>query len=142
RHGRLVFEGSVEDDRGRSVAARVSLPYHGRDRYIGLRYDGWTLKAGEEAELQTLVVDAAGTPQAGSPTYVKVERKQTRGARVKGAGNAYITRYTHEWERIATCAGRSKQQAGTCRFVPDAAGEYRVTAMVRDTEQRLHETQQ
>jgi alpha-2-macroglobulin len=141
-YGRLVLEGSVEDDRGRSIAARAALPYHGRDRYVGLRYDGWVLKAGEAADIQTLVVDADGTPQSGSPTYVKVERKSTRGARVKGAGNAYITRYTHEWERIATCPGRSQAQAQTCRFTPDAAGEYRVTAMVRDTEDRLHETRQ
>lgn len=142
RHGRLMLEGSVEDDRGRSIAARASLPYHGRDRYIGLRYDGWVLKAGTEAMLDTLVVGVDGAPQADSPTYVKVERKQTRGARVKGAGNAYITRYTHEWKRVATCAGRSRLGPETCRFTPDAAGEYRITAMVRDTQDRLHETQQ
>jgi uncharacterized protein YfaS (alpha-2-macroglobulin family) len=141
-YGRLLLEGSVEDDRGRSIAARASLPYHGRDRYIGLRYDGWTLKAGTEAEVETLVVDADGEPQAGSPSYVKIERKQTRGSRVKGAGNAYITRYTNEWTRVVTCRGRSRDEAETCRFTPDAAGEYRITAMVRDTGDRLHETRQ
>ncbi|MGB1560816.1 MAG: alpha-2-macroglobulin family protein [Sinimarinibacterium flocculans] len=142
RYGRLLLEGSVEDDRGRSIAARASLPYHGRDRYIGLRYDGWVLKAGEPADLQTLVVDADGEPRSGAPTYVKVERKRTHGARVKGAGNAYITRYTHEWERIETCPGRSTDRPATCTFTPDAAGEYRVTAMVRDSRDRLHETRQ
>jgi alpha-2-macroglobulin len=141
-YGRLVLEGSVEDDRGRSIAARASLPYHGRDRYIGLRHDGWVLKAGEATDVQTLVVDAAGEPRAGAPTYVKVERKTTRGARIKGAGNAYITRYTQTWERIATCPGRSSSGVETCRFTPEAAGEYRVTAMVRDSQDRLHETRQ
>lgn len=140
RYGQLVIEGSVEDDRGRSLAARSAIPYHGRDRYIGLRYDGWVLRAGTPAEIEALVVDAQGRPQRGTPYYVKVERRETRGARVKGAGNAYVTRYSQAWARVATCKGRSSADGMVCAFTPDAAGEYRVRALVRDTQDRLHET--
>lgn len=142
RYGRVVFEGSVEDDRGRSIAGRGSRPYHGRDRYVGVYFSDWMLQQGKAAALEALVIDAGGEPQAGSPYYIKIERKHTQGARVKGAGNAYITRYTHEWQRVETCKGRSTREAMRCEFVPDAAGEYRVTAMVRDTQDRLHETRQ
>lgn len=140
RYGQLVIEGSVEDDRGRSIAARGSIPFHGRDRYVGLRYDGWILREGERTGIEALVVDAQGQPQSGTPYYVKVERQQTKGARVKGAGNAYITRYTQEWQRVETCKGRSTLEGMRCAFTPDAAGEYRITALVRDTQDRLHET--
>ncbi|MDD3762027.1 MAG: alpha-2-macroglobulin family protein [Nevskiales bacterium] len=139
--GRLLLEGSVDDDRGRSISARVSRPLRGRDRMIGLRYDDWIARAGEATQVDALVVDMDGTPLAGVPYYVKVERKQTRGARVKGAGNAYLTRYSHQWSRVETCKGRSQVQGMRCRFVPDAAGQYRITAMLRDSHDRLQQTQ-
>jgi hypothetical protein len=140
RYGRIVLEGSVFDDRGRSIAARGSVPFEARDRYIGLRYEGWVTREGQTSEVGAMVIDADGTPQAGVPYYIKVERKQTRGARVKGAGNAYLTRYTHEWLRVETCKGRSRRDGMICRFTPDAAGEYRVIALVRDSHDRLHES--
>ncbi|MEQ1440336.1 alpha-2-macroglobulin family protein [Fontimonas sp. SYSU GA230001] len=140
RHGRIVLEGSVFDDRGRSIAATGSLPYQGRDRYIGLRDETWVAREGRPAEVGALVIDAGGTPMAGVPYYVKIERKHTRGARVKGAGNAYLTRYSHEWIRVETCKGRSTRDGMICRFIPDAAGEYRVIALVRDSQDRLHES--
>ena len=61
-------------------------------------------------------------------------------ARVKGAGNAYITRYTSSWKRIATCKGRSRKDGMGCVFKPDQAGEFRVTVMTRDTKDRLHQS--
>lgn len=137
--GELVFEASVQDDRGRGISAASRAPYFGRDRYIGLQQDGW-LQAGKSAQLQTLVVDAKGQPLEGVPYYVKIERKVTKGARVKGAGNAYITRYTSRWVRVATCKGRSSGAGDTCAFTPDAGGELRAIAMVRDSANRLHET--
>ncbi len=140
-YGRLNIEASVQDDRGRNIAAQASVPYVARDRFIGLHYDGWLAQAGMPATVELLVVDAQGQPLAGEPYYVKIERKVTRGARVKGAGNAYITRYLREWQRVSTCQGRSTATGMECRFTPDAAGEYRITGMVRDSQNRLHETQ-
>lgn len=141
-YGTLVVEGSVQDDRGRSIAAQASIPYRGRDRYIGLRTTDWVARAGQPTGIETLVVDAQGQPLAGVPYYVKIERMERRGARVKGAGNAYITRYVREWQRVATCQGRSLREGMDCSFTPDRAGEYRTIAMVRDSRDRLHETQQ
>lgn len=141
-HGRLILEGSVQDDRGRSIAAQTSVPYFGRDRYVGLHLPDWMARSGQPSRVELLVIDAKGQPQAGAPYYVRIERKQTRGARVKGAGNAYITRYVREWQRIATCQGRSRAEGMECAYTPETAGEYRVIAMVQDRQGRLHETQQ
>ena len=141
-YGRLIVDGSVQDDRGRSIAAQASVPYLGRDRYIGLRTLEWVAKAGRQTAAEVLVVSADGQPWTGVPYYVKIERMDRKGARVKGAGNAYITRYVREWVRVATCQGRSSDDAARCAFTPDRAGEYRLVAMVRDSRDRLHETQQ
>jgi uncharacterized protein YfaS (alpha-2-macroglobulin family) len=135
--GQLMLEASVQDDRGRSIVGQARVPYFGRDRYIGIEQHGWT-RAGAPAELGTLVVDRDGEPLAGAPYDVKIERKQTKGARIKGAGNAYITRYVSEWQRVASCHGRSLKQGNVCRFTPDAGGELRATAMTQDSRGRLH----
>lgn len=137
--GNLVLEGTVQDDRGRSIAAESRIPYFGRDRYIGIRYSGWA-QTGTATQVETLVVGRDGKPRAGAPYYVKIERKITKGARVKGAGNAYITRYVQQWQRVATCKGRSHVDGDHCHFTPDAAGELRATAMVQDSAGRLHES--
>ncbi|MGH8446097.1 MAG: MG2 domain-containing protein, partial [Solimonas sp.] len=138
-YGELVLEGTVQDDRGRSIVGQARVPYYGRDRYVGIRNEGWA-QAGQETTVETLVVDRDGEPRAGVPYYVKIERKITKGARVKGAGNAYITRYIQEWQRVATCKGRSSADGNACRFKPDAAGELRAIAMTQDSQGRLHES--
>jgi hypothetical protein len=139
-YGRIEVEGSAQDDRGRSVAGSASISYFGRDRLIGLRYHGWLLRQGEAAAVDTLVVNLQGEPASGAPTYVKVERMETAAARVRGAGNAYLPRYSHRWKAIAICKGRSQDAPQSCAFTPDEAGSYRVTAMLRDSQNRLHST--
>jgi len=139
-YGRLVIDATVNDDRGRGIGAQASLPFLGRDRYAGVRWEGWLLTEGKASTVEGIVVDAAGKPLKGVPYYIKVERQETRGARVKGAGNAYITRYLQQWKRITTCKGRSRREGMGCTFTPDAAGEYRITAMTRDSANRLHES--
>lgn len=136
--GALVVEGSAQDDRGRSIAATASVPYSGRDRYIGLLQKDWLLKEGTPTEVDTLVIDAAGKPAAGSPTYVRIERRETVMARVKDVGNAYVARYSERWQNLHVCKGRSAAELVACKFTPDVGGSYRVTAMTRDTHNRLH----
>lgn len=139
-YGRLLFDATVQDDRGKGIGAQASVPYYGRDRYAGVRWAGWMLTQGKVAAVDSIVVDTAGKPVKGQPYYVKIDRQETHAARVKGAGNAYITRYVQKWKRVATCKGRSKPDGMPCEFKPDASGEFRVTVMTRDTQNRLHES--
>jgi len=140
-YGRLTADATVQDDRGRSIGAQARIPYFGRDRYAGVRWSGWMLRQGQQNTIDAIVVDHEGQPLKGVPYYVKVERRETKGARVKGAGNAYITRYVQSWKRVATCQGRSRREGMACRFTPDAAGEFRLTVMTRDTHNRLHQSE-
>lgn len=140
-YGVVQVEGSAQDDRGRSIASAASAPYAGRDRYIGLLTKDWLLTQGKATSVDTLVVDGDGKPVAGVPRYVKIERREVLVARVKDVGNAYVARYSERWVDVAICKGRSAAGAQSCAFTPDAGGSYRITALVRDTRNRLHRSQ-
>ncbi len=136
--GRLVVEGNAQDDRGRAIAASASVPYAGRDRFVGLRSQDWLLQQDKPTRVETMVVDAGGKPVAGSPVYVKVERREVTMARVKDIGNVYVARYSERWVGVQICKARSTTAPTPCRFRPDTGGAYRITASTRDTHNRLH----
>lgn len=138
--GRLTAEGAVRDDRGRYIASSASAEFVAVDRLVGLKARRWLFTANEEAEIDYVVVDPSGAPAAGTDVAIAIERLETRAARVRGAGNAYITRFVEEWVPAGECAGVSGSTPSVCRFVPDAPGRYRATASIDDTEGRRHET--
>jgi uncharacterized protein YfaS (alpha-2-macroglobulin family) len=140
-YGRLRIESAVRDDRGKYVAGFASAEYLGRDRFVGLRQRQWVLKEDEAAEVESLVVDATGAPRAGTAVETLIEREETKAARVKGAGNAYLTRYTHTWIKVHACRQTSGSEPLTCRFTPSAPGSYRITATIDDTGGRRQVTQ-
>jgi uncharacterized protein YfaS (alpha-2-macroglobulin family) len=139
--GNLIVESAVRDDRGKYITSRATAQYAGRDRYVGLRRRGWILHEDQPATVDVLAVDGQGKPMAGIPISVKIERRETKAARVKGAGNAYLTQYTHQWVDAATCQLVSAGEPAMCRFTPAAPGSYRITATIHDTRGRAHSTQ-
>jgi uncharacterized protein YfaS (alpha-2-macroglobulin family) len=140
-YGQLLVESAVRDDRGKYIAAHSRAAFVGRDRFVGLRSTAWLSKAKEAATVEYLVVDERGTPVKGSPVKLVVEHEVTKGARVKGAGNAYLTNFKTEWQELSQCAGTSAGTPLACVFTPEEAGTYRVTATVKDTQGREHENQ-
>jgi len=140
-YGSLVVESAVRDDRGKYIAGRAAAGYAGRDRYVGLRREGWVMHEDESAGVAVLVVDDKGTPQAGVPVQVTVERRETSAARVKGAGNAYLTHYTHRWVEVARFELTSAPEPQQCTFTPREPGSHRIIAFVQDTRSRPHSTE-
>src|SRR5690606_22553910 len=108
--------------------------YAGRDRYVGLRQQGWLLRQGEPAAVEVIVIDASGVPRAGVPVAVRVEYEDVTAARVKGAGNAFITRYNQDWREAARCQLQSAAAALACEFTPPVAGRYRLIAKISDSQ--------
>jgi uncharacterized protein YfaS (alpha-2-macroglobulin family) len=140
-YGRLTVESAVRDDRGKYITSLATADYAGRNRYVGLRSTAWVLHEDEPARVDVLVVDEAGKPAAGTDIEVKIERRETKAARVKGAGNAYLTHYTHEWVDSARCKLASKTEPVPCQFTPQDPGTYRITSTIRDTEGRTHSSE-
>lgn len=139
-YGTLSVEGAVRDDRGRYVAAASSADFVAVDRLVGLKSTRWVFREDERAEVQYLVVDARGEPIAGTHVRIDIRRLETKAARVKGAGNAYLTEFIDDWVEAGSCEGRSTGAPQACTFVPDAPGSYRLTATIDDTRGRAHTT--
>jgi len=140
-YGQLMVESAVRDDRGKSIAGRAHADYAARDRYVGLRRLAWVMEEDQPASVELLVVDGRGKPVKGLPITVTLSRRETKAARVKGAGNAYITHYTHQWVDVDQKQVISDSEPVPCSLTPQNPGSHRITAVIKDTKGRDHETQ-
>ncbi|MBS0416984.1 MAG: Ig-like domain-containing protein [Proteobacteria bacterium] len=139
--GRLEVESAVRDERGKYVANRSSAEFRGRDRFVGLHNEHWTLEEGKPATVQFLVVDKNGKVVQGEPVSVGVEGQIVKAARVKGAGSAYLTSYEPEWQPDGSCTGTSGAAAQNCTFTPSHPGLYSILASVKDTHGKVHQSE-
>ena len=137
-YGRLQVESAVRDDRGKSIAGRANADYAGRDRYVGLRRLTWVMEEDKAASMELLVVDGRGRPAKGVPIQATLSRRETKAARVKGAGNAYVTHYTHEWVTVDQTNVISSSEPVSCSLTPQNPGSHRITAAIKDTKGRDH----
>jgi len=140
-YGRINIESAVRDDRGKYVASNTSADYLGRDLFVGLRNTKWTHNVGKKATIEHLVVNASGEPVDGVEVNLIVENYVTRAARVKGAGNAYLTQYSSEWVKTDECNQTSKLRRVNCDFTPEEPGNYRIIANIKDTRGRVNTSQ-
>jgi len=138
---RLEVESAVRDERGKYVANRSYAEFRGRDRYVGLHNERWSLEEGKQASIQYLVVDKNGKVVQGEAVSVTIEGEIVKAARVKGAGSAYLTSYQPEWQADGSCTGTSGTAAQSCTFVPSHPGLYSIMASVKDTHGNLHKTE-
>ncbi len=113
--------------------------YLGRDRFVGIRQEGWLLKAGEASEVQAIVIDTKDEVASGTEVTFRVQYRETTASRVKGAGNAYITQYNHAWVDVATCAAVSAAEPSRCAFTPEKPGYYQISASILDSKNRSYE---
>lgn len=129
-YGRLTVESAVRDDRGKSVAARASAAFVGRERYVGLAQEDWILEEGKPAKIRALVVDRNGHPAAGTTIRLTVERQETKASRVKGAGDAYLTQYVEEWVAVEKLERVSSLDPQEFEFTPKLPGTFKITAKI------------
>ena len=135
-----MVESAVRDDRGKSIAGRAHAAYAARDRYVGLRRLAWVMEEDQPASAELLVVDGRGKPVKGVPITVTLSRRETKAARVKGAGNAYVTHYTHQWVDVDQKEVMSEAEPIACSLTPQNPGSHRITAVIKDAQGREHST--
>ena len=139
-YGRLTVESSVRDERGKSVASRATAACFGRDRFVGLNRQDWVLQEGKPARTAFIVTDQTGNTVPGAQVRIDVEKLQTKAARVKGAGDAYLTQYEEEWTPVETMTFTSGTEPQSFEFTPKLSGTIRIVASVSDSKGRVHKT--
>jgi uncharacterized protein YfaS (alpha-2-macroglobulin family) len=139
-YGKLMVESAVSDDRGKFITSQAHADFVGVDRLVGLHSSDWLFNVGKPAEVQYVAVDEHGKAAKGTAVDIKIEHEVTKAARVKGAGNAYLTEYHTEWEAAGACNGTSEEAPLTCSFTPAKSGQYRTVASITDTKGNKHST--
>ena len=140
-YGSLVVESAVRDDRGKFVANQAKATYVGRDRFAGVNQGEWLLNVGRESIFHGAVVGEDGKFVVGAAYSLSAEYQEVTAARIKGAGNAYITRYDKTWVVVKTCDLISVAATQSCAFTPAKAGLYRFVAKVIDTKSREYRSE-
>ncbi len=140
-YGRLTVESAIRDDRGKYIAASATADYIALDRLVGLKHTKWFYEEDKLAQIKYIVVDKYGVPIANTQVLLDINRLQTKVAKVKGAGNVYLTNYIDEWIPSGTCKGMSKVEPLQCDFIPEEPGTYKVTATIKDTKGNAHSTE-
>lgn len=139
-YGRLMFESSVQDDRGKYVSSQAYANYAGVDRFVGLKTKDWVFESGKPANIDYIVTNEVGKPVAGTKVNIAIEKQETKAAKVKSAGNSYLTEFTNHWVSKAGCAGDSQTAPSICVFNPEEPGYYRAIASIKDTKGDDHNT--
>jgi len=139
--GTLNVESAVRDDRGRYIASQSIADYIAVDRLVGLKNTKWLYDEDEPAQVEYLVVDEKGTPSAGTRIEINIEHLETKTAKVKGAGNAYVTEYIDKWISTGSCNGVSDKEPIVCEFIPEDPGIYRFSSDIKDTKGKTHSTE-
>ncbi|MCF8049786.1 MAG: lysozyme inhibitor LprI family protein [Desulfobacterales bacterium] len=138
--GSVTVEAAVRDDRGKFVAATAKADYAGRDRFVGLRNTRWLYKKGQAAKVEALVVNQASEPVPGVAVTLVVNHREYKAARVKGPGNAYLTKNIMEWVEETRCSLQSAKGSQACQFTPRHPGYYQFVATIKDSQGREHQT--
>ncbi len=120
------------------MSGRAGATWAARDRYVGIRQSNWILEQGEPSEVFAIVVDDKERVIEGTDVTIRIEHRETKASRVKGAGNAYLTQYVHNWVEVARCEESSTEDPLACEVAPEKSGLYRFTAEVTDTLGRQH----
>lgn len=138
--GSIVVESAVKGDKGKFVASSSTAGYAGRDRFVGLRNTNWLYKKNKMAKLEALVVDQSGNLIPDVDISIAINHRKYKASRVKGPGNAYLTKNIMEWVKETSCTVKSEKAAATCKFKPKNPGYYQFIASIKDSKQREHKT--
>ena len=112
--------------------ASTNLLVHPASLYVGLRSDTYFVEEGEPLEMQAIVTDLDGNAVADTEIML-------RAARVERTYRNGVSAETEE--DVQECAVTSAEEPVMCTFETTVGGEYRVTATVRDSRERLNQTE-
>jgi uncharacterized protein YfaS (alpha-2-macroglobulin family) len=137
-YAELFFESSVKDERGKYIASSTQALYAQVNRFVGLKTTEWLYHRDENATVELLVVNEKGVPVLGTDIVLRVEYEENRASRIKGPGNAFITKNSSHWIQESSYTLTSKTEPLIWQFIPKHTGSYRITATIKDSHDQEH----
>jgi len=136
-YAKVHVEGAIQDDRGKNIAAASSAEYFGANRFMGIKLDKWSYRVANEAELSHIVLDEASKPVEGEKIEAILKRQKVTTVKVKGSGNAYVTRNEYSWVEVSKCNIKSDDDPEECEFELKDPGYHEVSTRLVSTGQTL-----
>lgn len=130
-HAVITVESAIRDDRGKYIASTSTASYFGDDRFLGARVDKWMYRKGDEVEVEFAVLNDKSEPVSGEAVEIQLEYQEVTAAKVKGSGNAYVTKINREWVKSGNCLKKSSEEIESCELELKKAGSYRVSAKIK-----------
>ncbi|MCB0158472.1 MAG: sulfatase-like hydrolase/transferase, partial [Caldilineaceae bacterium] len=125
-------DASVTDLNRQVWNASATLLVHPADRYVGLRSARNFVEQGEPLEVDAIVTDVDGAAQSGVEVALRAARLAW-----EYQGDAW----TEVEQDVQECNVTSGADPVRCTFTTEVGGEYRITAEVRDAQDRLNRTE-
>ena len=128
----VMAEGVVMDVNRQAWAATTSLLVHPADRYVGIRSDRTFVEQGEPLVIEAIVTDLDGNAFADSQITVQAVRLEWQYSQGQ---------WREEEVDVQECTVASAMEPVSCEFTTDTGGSYRITASIRDDQERLNQSQ-
>ncbi|MFZ4657230.1 MAG: alpha-2-macroglobulin family protein [Caldilineaceae bacterium] len=128
----VMAEGVVMDVNRQAWAATTSLLVHPADRYVGIRSDRTFVEQGEPLVIEAIVTDLDGNAFADSQITMQAARLEWRYNQGQ---------WREEESDVQECTVASAMEPVSCEFKSDTGGSYRITASIRDDQERLNQSQ-
>lgn len=137
-YGDIVVDSNVQDDNGKTISSRSFAKYYGVDKFVGLKAADWFFNKGEKSGINFAVTDSSGNFVKDVDVNLQVQRSDVNIAQVRTGGDMYSPQNLILWENVDSCNKKSGSEIDKCDFVFNKAGNYRVTATIRDGKNRIH----
>ncbi|MBU6267638.1 MAG: alpha-2-macroglobulin, partial [Sphingomonadales bacterium] len=130
----MTVEMDYPDANGETMTASRLLKLYPSARQVGLRTDGWMMRA-DDLRLQMVVLDLADKPVSGAPVRIDLYSRETITARRRLIGGFYA--YDNQQRTTKLAGGCSVVSDGsgraTCKLAPGVSGEIVAVARVKDS---------
>lgn len=132
-YGRLFIESAVKDDRGKFISSMTSAEYFGDDKFFGGKLDKWIYQVGDTINFESLVIDPNSEIIKDLEIETLIKYEEVKSVKVKGSGNAFVTRNEASWVEVDKCTEKTKTQISSCSFKVEKSGRYSLESRVKGT---------
>ncbi|MEO0335533.1 MAG: alpha-2-macroglobulin family protein, partial [Pseudomonadota bacterium] len=139
-HGEVSFEGSLKDDKGKSIAGRGKTEVFYTNFHAGIRTEKWTYEAGDSIEPEVILLDPNQVPVPNRSVELKLVHRSYYTVRRSGEGSYYGYDTKTKDKVIDSCKFKSRNEPSGCKLKPKAAGSHFILAIAKDSQGRTTTT--